>query len=807
MNQSFEGGVNLTPVGGPGFIGLKNLGNTQVFNTSIVSYRKMRLVWAIMQIVLVVQVIVGFVWNWTWNGQKAFIQYAYISVDEAIAFAAVKKERHDRREQIKALRKIQLEKQEKDLKEKEKENDKQQEKQKDQENNKSSSQQQSTDSTNPDSLLDSLINGEDINDDSNADDEEDDDEGLSPKMFRSVYCGQHPEFSTMEQQDAFDFLLYMLDKIRHDEDILRLEYIKQQKQQVNQQQVSQQQQQRKSQSPGRVNSDISPPPLEQVPVQPISDSSNTSIQKENNNKKNELNPFDPTQLFRFVLKRKFKCLNCQKEKEVPSDTLFFVVHLDLSKEQTDQMVALQVQRDFEAAQRKEKIRREKEGLPPLVDESQLQQQQQQTSLQTPSTTSTTTSTTASTSTNPIKLNLTDQLAPCFGAEVIDVRCDTCNSQQALSTHSLAQIPDMLIIKINRTVLVNGMPRKLEVPVVVPLDDLDLGKYVDQQGISEEQQKEKEKENQNQTIQNTTSSPQQSSSSATSTSTETIDNLIHPPHTSSSSSSDQNSQNPNPDLNPNPADIASQQAMEQQIVDNLVPMGFSENRARRAFREGKKTVDDALDWIVANLDNASHDLPLDGNNNNNNNNNQSNQENSIKTLAEVPQHIINSIMEMGFTHVQAVNAVKKKGANIEEAVTWITSNFEESFDLNENDSFQQQSGVGFSTSGNIRVSAGAAPSVASDLLPPDGSCPDFAEMISRNRQIPGAKYHLVGFINHRGMSVQSGHYLCFVRHYDRNNPGGDGKAGGQWIVYNDRHVSIAKEVSTEQAYILFYRRTI
>jgi uncharacterized UBP type Zn finger protein len=39
-------------------------------------------------------------------------------------------------------------------------------------------------------------------------------------MFKTVFCSQHHDYCRMEQQDAFDFLIYFLQELQKDEALL-----------------------------------------------------------------------------------------------------------------------------------------------------------------------------------------------------------------------------------------------------------------------------------------------------------------------------------------------------------------------------------------------------------------------------------------------------------------------------------------------------------------------------------------------------------------------------------------------------------
>jgi len=64
-----------------------------------------------------------------------------------------------------------------------------------------------------DGLLSGFYSQPKKSDDSNNEDEE----GISPRMFKSFFCKGHPEFSTIKQQDAFEFFQFFLKTVQQRE--------------------------------------------------------------------------------------------------------------------------------------------------------------------------------------------------------------------------------------------------------------------------------------------------------------------------------------------------------------------------------------------------------------------------------------------------------------------------------------------------------------------------------------------------------------------------------------------------------------
>ena len=111
----------------------------------------------------------------------------------------------------------------------------------------------------------------------NSDDETLDEEGmnsLSPKMLKSVFCANHPDFSTMTQQDAAEFLLHFLEVLHRDE-----EEIAQKRKELN-----------NKQSTNHIN-----------------DNSQSSATSLNDDKAEQLDLCsDPTKLFSFTVRKTLK---------------------------------------------------------------------------------------------------------------------------------------------------------------------------------------------------------------------------------------------------------------------------------------------------------------------------------------------------------------------------------------------------------------------------------------------------------------------------------------------------------------------
>ncbi|OUM68121.1 hypothetical protein PIROE2DRAFT_68746 [Piromyces sp. E2] len=116
-----------------------------------------------------------------------------------------------------------------------------------------------------------------------------------------------------------------------------------------------------------------------------------------------------------------------------------------------------------------------------------------------------------------------------------------------------------------------------------------------------------------------------------------------------------------------------------------------------------------------------------------------------------------LVDMGFSSSKVEKALIETNNNIERAIDWLSSHFEDDVELtsdqaNTNDKMEEDE---------------------TDNKP--------------------AKYELIGFVTHMGTSAQCGHYVIHLRH---NN---------EWYLYNDEKVVKADELPIENAYMYLFKR--
>lgn len=179
--------------------------------------------------------------------------------------------------------------------------------------------------------------------------------GLAPSMLKYLVGRGHSEFSTMRQQDAFEFLLHIFKLITRSQHIAPLE--------------------------------------------------------------------DPTRAFRFIMEQRLQCLGCKKVRY-----------------RTDEQDNISIPVPL----RKVKPTTGKEGE--LGDEYEA-------------------------------VTLKECLDSFTAEEIVELTCSSCGSKDGFSKQSLFQtFPDILAVNARRFVLINWVPTKVNVPVVVGDDQFILDDY-------------------------------------------------------------------------------------------------------------------------------------------------------------------------------------------------------------------------------------------------------------------------------------------------------------------------------------------
>lgn len=191
-----------------------------------------------------------------------------------------------------------------------------------------------------------------------------------------------------------------------------------------------------------------------------------------------------------------------------------------------------------------------------------------------------------------------------------------------------------------------------------------------------------------------------------------------------------------------APAAPQIQIDDNVVDQLVSMGFDKEGCRKAVYHTKNQgVEPAMNWVLEHMGDADFNSPLilPGS----------------QDSKAVDEESLAMIISMGFTEAQAIKALKATDNNLERAADWIFSHAHELDSMEEESSANQETGPHYK----------------------DG---------------PG-KYRLIAFISHMGTSTMCGHYVCHVL------------KDGRWVIFNDRKVALSEKPPKDLGYLYLYQR--
>lgn len=268
-------------------------------------------------------------------------------------------------------------------------------------------------------------------------------------------------------------------------------------------------------------------------------------------------------------------------------------------------------------------------------------------------------------------------------------CPNCN-EKTTATRSVKfkTFPQILVINPRRFAFVNWVPQKLDIAIQFPEGLIQLDKYVSQ-GLQPGEELLPEDEN-------------------------------------------------------NTSGGSSEPSFNQNDIDQLKAMGFSENRCKRALlNTGHNGAEVAMSWMFEHMEDPDIDDPLPV------------ASNSASGNEPSPAQI-STLQDMGFSEAQAKKALRETSNNTERALDWLFSH---------PDDMGDDSNTGTATS-DAKV-------VGDDNAP--------------------FNYKLDSFVSHKGTSVHCGHY---VSHVHKN---------GEWILFNDNKVAVTPNPPVGEAYLYFLQR--
>lgn len=303
---------------------------------------------------------------------------------------------------------------------------------------------------------------------------------------------------------------------------------------------------------------------------------------------------DPTSIFRYGLQQKLQCNECKRVRyttEAQDAGLSLPVPLRPKKRAVEAM-------DVDAASSSDvKGKAPAEGT------------------HAPETTTKTSATALGEKIEYEPVSLFECLDLFTAPEELEYHCPSCSKNVIATKQTLfATFPDVLAVQARRFQLVNWVPQKVDVPLVVPLGeagaDLDLSQYL---GIGVQPGEEE--------------LPQDVESS-----------------TAGQSSSNE------PEF-----DVAA--------LSQLTSMGFPEIRCKRALLATGNTgnAEAAMEWLFGHMEDPDIDAPLDFSSS------------ATAPTASNNQPDTSALEEMGFTSNQARKALRLNGNNPEMAVAWLFEN--------------------------------------------------------------------------------------------------------------------------------------
>ena len=192
-----------------------------------------------------------------------------------------------------------------------------------------------------------------------------------------------------------------------------------------------------------------------------------------------------------------------------------------------------------------------------------------------------------------------------------------------------------------------------------------------------------------------------------------------------------------------------------VLGQLLETGFSENACKRALYETGNTADPevAMEWLMSHMETDDIDAPFNV------------KDTKKQTIDDDDAY--NSMLAMGLPAKLCKKALILNNGDVNRSVDWVFNNMDDDGEL---------------------------PS------------PSGAQKPEEDREygiLDPHPYRLTGVVCHKGNSVQSGHYVAFIRKpVDKRE---DGTVADRWVLYNDEKIVVAEgtEEIKRSGYIYFY----
>ena len=197
-------------------------------------------------------------------------------------------------------------------------------------------------------------------------------------------------------------------------------------------------------------------------------------------------------------------------------------------------------------------------------------------------------------------------------------------------------------------------------------------------------------------------------------------------------------------------------IDQNIVQNLMEMGITENAAKRgALKTNNVGIAEAMDWVFEHSGDSDLNDPLP----------EEKQDKGTSSESAPSESDIEGILGLGFPRSHAIVALKQTGNNIERAAEWLFSH------MDDIDQYLQEE--------------------------TNNSAPKTETKHEETFSDGSGKYELIGFISHIGSNTSCGHYVC---HLKKNVDGEQ-----RWVLFNDSKVALSENPPFDMGYLYFYKR--
>ena len=232
--------------------------------------------------------------------------------------------------------------------------------------------------------------------------------------------------------------------------------------------------------------------------------------------------------------------------------------------------------------------------------------------------------------------------------------------------------------------------------------------------------------------------------------------------------------------------------DPELVASLVAMGFSENGSKRAVLATASNVgagvEGAMEWVLAHMEDPDFNDPLpqtpppaaavaSGGGGGGNETDDSTNRNKKKTpLEEADPDSLAMLRGMGFEAGQGAAALKACGGSLERAADWLFSRVDGGLDA---------------AVAEVEAQAAAAgePAAATTMTTSASSHPSLPPL--DNPAV--STYRLAAVVSHMGRSTACGHY---VAHAVRS---------GRWVLFNDDKVAASARVPTDLGFLYLFAR--